>query len=449
MSVKRTGDFGSINLGERAYSFHIESADASVSDFEFYNSNALRQWESDPVAVGPYRIVPFGETNNLPVVLRDIIEENNLAGGIFKRQRGLLWGQGPELYKSEFIDNKKVKTWIDDSEIKDWLKSWNYEAYLQHIIVDYFHSECTFTKMYRNRGPRIGNPGFISKLEYVSVSRARLEWPDDRMNPKRVVVGDFDDEIYTYLNAYPLFSDDNPFGAPVSMIFSNMASFARRFYGVPAWYGALNWIKKASSIPKILKALTDNSLNIKWHIISPASYWEQKRDLLKEQCGLKGVEYSEKLLEDLKDQIFEKLAKVLAGEKNIGKFFTSEKVRDEFGNMEGWEIVPIDQKVKDFIESQIKIADKADSATTSGLGLHPSLSNVMVDGKLASGSEQLYALKLYLATEVDIPELIVTRAINAAIRANWPSKDIKLGFYHEIVKSEDSVTTNERVKNAV
>jgi len=154
-------------------------------------------------------------------------------------------------------------------------------------------------------------------------------------------------------------------------------------------------------------------------------------------------------VKDLKDEIFGKLAKVLSGEANVGKFFTSEKIINELGNVEGWEIVPIDQKVKDFIEAQIKVADKADSATTSGLGLHPSLSNVMVDGKLASGSEQLYALKLYLATEVDIPEMIVTKAINTAIAVNWPGKNLKLGFYHEIVKSEDSVTSIERVKNAV
>jgi hypothetical protein len=449
MEIKRSGDSGIIDLGERACSFHIESADASVTDFDFYNSSALRQWESDPVAVGPYRIVPFGETNNLPVMLRDIVEENNLAEGIFKRQRGLLWGQGPELYRTEFKENKREKVWIEDPEISAWLKSWDFEAYLQHIIVDYFHSECSFTKMYRNRGPRIGNPGFIPKLEYVSVSRARLEWPDDRLTPKRVIVGDFDDEIYNSLNAYPIYADQDPFKHTVSMVFSNMASFARRFYGVPAWYGSLNWIKRSSSIPKILKSLTDNSLNIKWHIISPASYWENKRDLLKEQCVFKGVDYNEKLLEDLKDQIFDKLAKVLSGEKNVGKFFTSEKIINELGNVEGWEIIPIDQKVKDYIEAQIKVADKADSATTSGLGLHPSLSNMMVDGKLASGSEQLYALKLYLATEIDIPEMIVCKAVNAAIAANWPGKKLKLGFYHDIVKTEDSVTSSERVKNVV
>jgi len=144
-----------------------------------------------------------------------------------------------------------------------------------------------------------------------------------------------------------------------------------------------------------------------------------------------------------------KLGKVLSGEKNVGKFFTSEKVINDFGQMENWEILPIDQKVKDFIDSQVSIANKADSATTSGLGLHPALSNIMVDGKLASGSELLYALKLYLATEIDIPELIITKAINSAIEANWPKKRLKLGFYHDVVRTEDSITSKERVKNVI
>lgn len=448
MKLHRNGDSGIIEFADSAYSFSISSAD-SINDFQFFNSNLQKRWESDPLVVGGYRVVPYGETNNLPIVLRDIIEENNLAEGIFRRQRGLLWGQGPELYRTEFVNNKKVKSWVDDPEIKDWLKSWKYEQYLQHIIVDFFHSECTFTKVFRNRGPRIGAPAEISKLEYASVAMSRLEWPEDRRTVKRVIFGDFDDERYDYLRPYPVYEEREPFKHPVSVQFNNLASFARRFYGVPAYYGALAWIKKASAIPHILTALTDNSLNIKWHIISPATYWDHKRDILANQCTLKGVEYKEQLLEDLKDETFRKLGKVLAGSKNVGKFFTSEKVMNEFGQMEGWDIISIDQKVKDFIESQIKVADKADSATTSGLGLHPALSNIMVQGKLASGSEQLYALKLYLATEIDIPEMIVTKTINDAIQANWPGKGLKLGFYHDIVKTEDSTTSNERVKNVV
>lgn len=446
MELIRNGNSGIIDLADVAYSFHIEAADTG-SDFEFFNSQMQKRWESDPLVCGRYRIVPFGETNNLPVILRDVIEENNLVEGIFRRQRGLIWGQGPALYRNQLSENKIERIWISDPEVESWLRSWNYKQYLLRIMNDFVHSECTSTKFFRNRGVRIRESSFISGLRYVSIAMSRYEWPEDRLNPKRIIVGDFDDERYDRLIAYPILDDRDPFRYRVSMQFNNLASFARRFYGVPGYFGAINWIKRASAIPRILSSLTDNSLNIKWHIISPASYWDQKRDLLKEQCSLKNVEYSEKMLEDLKDEIFKKLGKVLAGEKNVGKFFTSEAAFDEFGNMEKWEIMPIDQKFKDFTESQISIADKADSATTSGAGLHPALSNIMIDGKLSSGSEMLYALKLYLATEIDIPEMIITNAINTAIRINWPDKDIQLGFYHDVVKTEDSVTAEERTKN--
>ncbi len=57
-----------------------------------------------------------------------------------------------------------------------------------------------------------------------------------------------------------------------------------------------------------------------------------------------------------------------------------------------------DQKVKDFIDAQINIANEALFQVTSGIGLHPALSNLSKDGNLPSGSEQLYSFKIYLAT---------------------------------------------------
>ena len=50
--------------------------------------------------------------------------------------------------------------------------------------------------------------------------------------------------------------------------------------------------------------------------------------------------------------------------------------------MVSWKIEPIDQKVKDFIEAQLKISEAADQATTSGIGLHPALSEYDDVGKI-------------------------------------------------------------------
>ena len=92
-----------------------------------------------------------------------------------------------------------------------------------------------------------------------------------------------------------------------------------------------------------------------------------------------------------------KLTEVLSGAKNAGKFFHTVDVFDPLSQLTNiWKVDAIDQKIKDFIESQLKVMEAASSAITSGLGLHASLSNIMVAGKLASGSEMLYAYKLFM-----------------------------------------------------
>lgn len=461
MKYTRFDNNSLIRSGTNVYTFEVSAYQklAFPGVLPLFNHNL---WETEPMRVGPWQIVPNGQTNNLPVELRDIIDENNLAEGVFKRQRGLLWGQGPALYNTGFVEGKKVKTYVEDPEIQDWLNSFDYEEYLRNCIVDYIHAEYAYTKIFLNRSSRVKDPDArnsydlknrIAKLEHVTIKDARLEWPEDRKNVKNIIVGDWENQDIKTLSIYPVFDRFDPFRSPVSMVFSNMYSFCRDFYGVPSHFGAWNWIKRSSSIPQILESLTNNSLNIKWHVISPSEYWERKAEQLKKKCELQNIEYKDDMLEDLKDEVFKKWAEVLSGVKNVGKFITTDSFAIEVGMTKSeimkWEIIPIDMKVKDYIDAQISVANKADSATTSGLGLHPSLSNIMVDGKLASGSEQLYALKLYLATEVDIPESIVTKAINMAIAVNFPDKKLRLGFYHDVVHREEEVSPVNRTANVV
>ena len=445
--IIKEGNHGIVINPNVSYSFHV-AADTSWTD-DINNFYSSRSWDSDPVAIGGFNVVPYGANNNMPKELRDILEIQHLGEGIMRRQRGLLWGQGPELYKVERKEGIRSRIWMDDPEIERWLKDIKYEEFLRSCIVDYIHTEGVFSKLYLNKGARIGAKPFIANIEYMSAAKCRLEWPDNIATNKvaRIITGDF--EYSKWFSPYPVFDPADPFRNRISIGYYNMTSFARDFYPVPSYYGSLNWINRSSAIPQILKSLTDNSLNIKWHIKSPTSYWDTQAERLKAQCTEKQTQYTEKMLDDLKDETFKKLAEVLAGVKNVGKFFTSETIMNNYGQMEGWEIVSIDQKVKDFIDSQLAIAKYADSAATAGLGLHPSLSNLIVDGKLASGSEQLYALKLYFATEIDVPESIVCQAINYAIEANWPGKNLKLGFYHDVVKTEENVTPEERVKNKV
>jgi hypothetical protein len=45
--------------------------------------------------------------------------------------------------------------------------------------------------------------------------------------------------------------------------------------------------------------------------------------------------------------------------------------------------------------------------------------------------------------------MIVCKDINLAIRANFPGTSLRIGFYHDVVLTEESTNPENRVKNAV
>ncbi|HNW73978.1 MAG TPA: hypothetical protein PKN44_10160 [Bacteroidales bacterium] len=444
-----------IKVGEKAlavmpvgvYAFEVSGSMrmASPSVLPFYSN--IRQLQ--PVRIGEFDIVPNGQENNYPDELRVILDDNNLTPEILNKQAQLLYGQGPALYSVRFENGRRIKYWVEDREIQDWLDSWDYEDYLLKGCVEFRTTNGRFTKFYRNKGARIGARAVVAKLEHVSSMYSRLEWPDVNNQVHNIIVGDYSQPWKNGLRRYPVFNPDTPFDYPVSMRYSNLYSFALDYeYSRSPLHGNLNWIKLHSSIPKLLQSFNDNSMAIKYHIEVPAIYWENLKSTLQDKYATEGKEFTDKVFEDAKDEVMKKFSIALAGGDKVGKFVSTSTVFDEIGNQYvGWKITPLDQKVKDFIDAQINIANEALFQTTSGIGLHPALSNLSKDGNLPSGSEQLYAFKLYLQTGVEIPEGIVMKDINMAIRANFPKKKLRLGFYHDVLLTEESTNPKDRIRN--
>ena len=419
---------------------------------EFVGLSKNVDWEADPAIIGGRKIVPHGLNNDLPVIIRDIMDKNNLAPGILEREMGLLYGNGPQLYKVIYKDGKVSREYVEDPEIQSWLDTWDYKRYIDMAMVEYKYMKGVYVKRVRNRGPRIGGQGKIKYLEVIPGTDARLEWPET--GPKRlesvkhILVGDFQNNcLHTGITTYPKHDPWKPFKHGISIAYHNKYSFGRNFYSVPSYYGSLNWIMRSSDIPEVLKYLSENGITSAYHIHSPAGYWEDKMEKLEKMHPEKTEAQIDKLLEELKDKTFSKMAQVLTGKRNAGKFIETVDFYDEEGNKNEWKVEAIDQKIKDFVESQVKIGEKADSATTSGMGLHPSLSNIIVNGQLSSGSQMLYALNLYMASDTSIPEEVVFEPLNQAITANFKGKKLKMGFYHDAVMKEQEVNPEDRVIN--
>ena len=87
------------------------------------------------------------------------------------------------------------------------------------------------------------------------------------------------------------------------------------------------------------------------------------------------------------------------------------------------------------------------SAVSAALGIHKALGGITANGKADSGSEQLYAYLMFKLIGVDIPEYIIFKALNAAIKANFPNENVKIGFLHGEAQRQQDQTSQDRIKN--
>lgn len=411
------------------------------------------KWTERQDYIGDYIIYPFGDNNNLPEQIKQVVFNNSLAPGILNKRAQLLWGSGPLLYAEDITGGKVVRTWTKDNAIQGWLNKWDYKDYILRCANDYQYQQSCFSKIILTRGSRLGN-NFIHSLEHVQPDEARLAKlrASESKKPTHVVVTDysFSGPHSMEYSAYELFDSANPFAAANSILYSNLYSYCMDFYTMPELYGTFEWIRNSTAVPLIIKAFSKHSLHYKFHIESPAGYWEAKKKIIEANCVKKGIKYTESMLEELQRNTLNAFSEVLSGVENTGKYMhTIKVVRYEGANLieEGWSVKFIDQKVKEFIDAQVAIADRSDRALSSAIGMHGALSNLSDKGESGSGSEQLYALKTFMATGIAIPEMIVLKAMNYALTANFPDSGLRMGFYHEVPEKEQDVNPKNRMVN--
>lgn len=457
MTIKHAEDGSSVAIlpsGECV----LFSAAAPGFDTESYQPilHARDPWEALPVMVGEYQVVPYGASNRMPLELRALSEDNAILPGVLNRKAELLWGQGPALYKVVKENGVPTRVYDDFADIEAWLNTFDYESYLLGCIVDFENTGGIFSKFYPTKGYSLGLSGssYIAKLEHVSALECFLEWPKDgNFNNIRGVIQA--DQAYPNIQRSWRYDTFTPGAKNITMMYHGQTTYGRRGYALPAYYGSRFWISRSTAVPKVLQSLTDNSTFIKWHVKIPIEYWEAAADKLKKDLAIdamkKGIDFvwEDKHLEKFKSDKIEALIQTMSGQQNVGKLLQTDYLKDNFGNLLEWKVESIDQKVKEFIEGQNAIAKMADYRTLSGAGIHPALSNIGAEGKADSGSEQLYALKNYLLTSVNIPEMVVTKAINEAIKVNFPKSGVKLGFYHLAPEREQDVTASKRIQNNV
>lgn len=445
--MKKIGNFAFVDTVSGQYAIHM---DWSHEMSRFFNGRT-QDWDGDPMTVAGVQVVPWGRNNDLPDAVRDLLERNNLGPGILDRKTGLLYGQGPQLFRTRITNNECVREWLEDREIQSWLDSWDYRSYIRNTLVEYTRMNGHFTKYRMGRRIRIGQP-WVSCLESVHSRNCRLVWPENENrrleDVQEYLTGDF--ENYRAFRKYPAFDKWHPERHETAIRYHCLRSFGRSMYAISCFYGSVPWLENANNLPEIIRHLNDNMIAAAYVVHSPQEYWNQKRELIMAMHEDWDESRIQKEMERLKDELTQTIADVMAGKRNAGKFFSCVDFTDVDGHTQSWKIEPIEMNIDKYIEAQAKISRIADSSTTSGFGLSPALANIIIDGKSDSGSQMLYALKIFYGADTQIPEEIALEAINDAIRINFPhKKGIFMGLYRKVINREDNVSAPDRPTNQI
>lgn len=179
---------------------------------------------------------------------------------------------------------------------------------------------------------------------------------------------------------------------------------------------------KDNNLPHAIRDLNENMIAAAYVVHAPSQYWKDIRKQVLEVHPDWTEEQVKKEIDRLKDRLTQQIADVMAGKNNAGKFFSCVDFTDDYGHAQSWKIEPIEMNIDKYIEAQAKISRIANSSITSGFGLSPALANIIIDGKSDSGSQMLYALKIFYGADTQIAEDIALEAVNDAIRINFPEK---------------------------
>lgn len=446
--IRRIGNFGFVDNGAgEIYSFSMNAKGSGWSPSTYMLRGSTLSFGYRYINVNGTPIIPYGPGNDIPGKVRRLLENFYAGEGIMGKKAGLQWGEGPRLYR-DAVDDRNIffRAWTVDDEITADLKSTDYLTQMHRCLIDLVHLEGFWVKFIRSRGARIGS-GRIAAVEHVPAGKVRFVYPGENKLPVQAMVADWPAASPDTSHIYPLFDPRDPLKYPVSLAYYNIYSYNHDHYSVPRFIGAFDWLELAGTLAPLLAAYNENAAAISKHIKSPQSYWDRAEERIKDVCRAKNIPYKAQMLEDFKDEAMEKFATSMSGKANAGKFLhTSDYWNPDANAFEGWEIVTIDNKVKDYIDAQVAICKKSEAAATSGFGLDPSLSNLILDTKLGSGSEKLYALKVYNATETAVPDMILCKPFQTFIDVNHPGTDIKIGLYRTVVSAEQNVNPENRVK---
>jgi hypothetical protein len=397
------------------------------------------------MSINGNRICPNGPNNLFPQDLKRLLDKDESMHGMLRTKIDLLLAGGHYLYEEHMERDPKTgipkitKYEVLDDEVSDYLESYNFDNYVGEAATDMIYVENNNIQFNRNifgRSP-FHRDKWKMHPEIIGAEDARLGWKDNKGKINHLYRADWTDPISSANPVQiPMMDIQNPWQHAVSAKFICFPSFASKYYGRPPFIGAVNYIELSSLIPYWH---IDNMKNgdFVYHVETSWEYWDK---VYKENGVTAGTEAAALLEDDILAEIDASLYSDTA--ENAKKRLHSKFEYDEVTGKPkpGLIITRLDEDVDKRSKAYIDLFKTTNEAKISGVHLDPALANVLVQGKLSSGSEKMHAFNLHTKVVTPMPRKLILWAPNFALKQSFPDRKLKIGFRDIELNTQDKGT---------
>jgi len=419
---------------------------------DLINENSIsyieQQIVEDKFVIGNHLIVPNGADNNFPQNYRALLDSVYLGHGIKRTLINLLLSGGIGIYREIKEDTKIIKDWIIDAEITDWLDSFNFKSsYIVEAATDMIYIENCTTQFIINKGARIGLNPKVLELRHHDAEVVRLEKKDASGQINNIFIGEWNgmslkqDEI----SIIPMFSKANPWAKKNPGFFAKMPTFGSAYYGRPVDIGATTMLKVLSLLPNYHKAnLTERGF--KWVVSVASKYYDAI-------CAKNSWTIHDDKFKKWKNEFIASIDEFLIapqGDKLQTRFLTEFAIDPISGKtIDHIQITKLEDDTKTLSEVGMQLSDTYTIGYVSANSLHPQLANVNLKNQSLSGSNLREAYEMHIKTSTPTMRELLLHPVNTAIKMNWPSKNLKIGFmdmaFQDFNKIQSTTKTDSNV----
>ncbi|MBS7565082.1 hypothetical protein KHS38_11765 [Mucilaginibacter sp. Bleaf8] len=321
------------------------------------------------------RWVPWGPTNNYPVEAAADFRLNGIASRGLKLKGDMLYGKRVVACKVKGFDDgaqKEVVEIVSDPEINQFLTRSNINAFRSRAITDFVWLSMIFpifllnpdrskiSMVVHDKASKFRFAPFDEQKGRIDKVFRSANWP----NPSE---GQYEElaAIDSYL--YALEVDRIRYDNQYKYVYPIQSYDILNDYYAVTIQEALRkngTLANSNSIPAIVKSMIKNVMSIKYHIRIPLSYWETLYPNFKK--------LSDKERDKIVGDKLQEINDFLSGQDNQMKAFISHYTVDRItGKETGWEIVPLDDKMK--YDSWTGVDTAAAAQILFAIGINPAI----------------------------------------------------------------------------